>query len=102
MQDHFRKAHFLCEEGNCVDIQFTSCFRTSIDLKSHKANHHSKGMTSAQMRQMRNIEIDINLTERSGRKCTVMKFSQYYSILPYEYFFLCDVKSLIWFANIAV
>ena len=33
MRIHFRDEHFLCEEGGCINEQFTSAFRSEIDLK---------------------------------------------------------------------
>ena len=33
LRDHFRDEHFLCEEGHCVNEQFTSAFRSKIDIK---------------------------------------------------------------------
>ena len=30
---HFRKAHYLCEQGECYYEKFTSAFRTKIDLQ---------------------------------------------------------------------
>lgn len=33
LRQHFQNEHFLCEEGDCKTEQFTSVFRTDIDLK---------------------------------------------------------------------
>ena len=33
LRDHFKDEHFLCTEGDCVNEQFTSAFRSEIDLK---------------------------------------------------------------------
>ena len=33
LREHFQNEHFLCTEGDCVNEQFTSVFRTEIDLK---------------------------------------------------------------------
>ena len=33
MRIHFRDEHYLCEEGNCINEQFTSAFKSEIDLK---------------------------------------------------------------------
>uniref|UniRef100_A0A182XZA1 RING-type E3 ubiquitin transferase n=1 Tax=Anopheles stephensi TaxID=30069 RepID=A0A182XZA1_ANOST len=40
LRDHFRTDHFLCEEGECEQEQFTSVFRTEIDLRAHRASVH--------------------------------------------------------------
>lgn len=33
LRKHYHDKHYLCEEGNCVNEQFTSVFRSSIDLQ---------------------------------------------------------------------
>lgn len=33
LREHFKKEHFLCEDGECAQEQFTGVFRTDIDLK---------------------------------------------------------------------
>ncbi len=35
LRGHFESDHFLCTEGDCVNEQFTSAFRTEIDLKGN-------------------------------------------------------------------
>lgn len=30
---HFKAEHYLCEEGDCAEEQFTAVFRTEIDLR---------------------------------------------------------------------
>lgn len=35
LRKHYFDKHYLCEEGNCVNEQFTSVFRTSIDLQGN-------------------------------------------------------------------
>lgn len=35
LRKHYYDKHYLCEEGNCVNEQFTSVFRTSIDLQGN-------------------------------------------------------------------
>ena len=37
LREHFRDAHFLCEEGECKDEKFTRVFRTDIDFRAHRA-----------------------------------------------------------------
>lgn len=67
MQDHFRTAHHLCEEGECIDQQFTNAFRTELDLQSHRAKFHMRGMSKSQIRQARTLDIDINLRPRTRK-----------------------------------
>ena len=33
LREHFKQEHYLCEEGDCVNEQFTTAFRDEIDLK---------------------------------------------------------------------
>lgn len=35
LKRHFQDKHYLCEEGSCIHEQFTSVFRTSIDLQGY-------------------------------------------------------------------
>lgn len=35
LRKHYHDKHYLCEEGNCINEQFTSVFRTSIDLQGN-------------------------------------------------------------------
>ena len=65
----------MCDEEECAYAQFTNAFRTEIDLKAHKATEHGKGMRKSQQKQVRAVDIDINLvpragaTRRYGKKC---------------------------------
>lgn len=68
LRDHFLNDHYLCEEGDCADAQFTNAFRSDIDLKSHQAHEHSKAQTRQQARQERTINIDINLVPRPNSR----------------------------------
>lgn len=68
LREHFGKKHFLCEEGDCIDAQFENAFRSDIDLKSHRAMHHSKAQSKHQSRQERTINIDINLVPRPSNR----------------------------------
>jgi E3 ubiquitin-protein ligase ZNF598 len=64
MREHFKSEHFLCEEDECVDEEFTAVFRSEIDLKAHKVTVHSKTMTRAEVRQARTLEIDFSYGPR--------------------------------------
>lgn len=65
LRTHFRKDHYLCEEGDCVNEQFTGAFRTEIDLKAHTAIHHSKNKSKAEARQARTLELEFNFAPHS-------------------------------------
>lgn len=64
LRDHFRQEHFLCEEGSCLDEQFTSVFRTDIDLKAHKATVHGKQLSKHAAKQARTLELEFTLAPR--------------------------------------
>lgn len=66
LRQHFKKDHFLCEEGPCRQEQFTAVFRTKIDLQAHRANVHSKGLSKAEVKQIR--QIDTGFTYGSSRE----------------------------------
>lgn len=52
LRKHFKGNHFLCEEENCVNEDFTSVFRSEIDLKGNDgsifASHSSPIFISSQ------------------------------------------------------
>lgn len=66
LRQHFKKEHYLCEEGPCKQEQFTSVFRTKIDLQAHRASVHSKGLSKAEAKQLR--QIDMGFTYGSSRE----------------------------------
>ncbi len=57
LRQHFNTEHFLCEEGACKDEQYTSVFRSKIDLQAHRAQTHTKGLSKAEAKQLRQIEL---------------------------------------------
>ncbi|XP_050542094.1 E3 ubiquitin-protein ligase ZNF598 [Daktulosphaira vitifoliae] len=64
LRKHYYDKHFLCEEGNCVNEQFTSVFRTAIDLQAHKAQAHSKELGKHGSKEARTLKIEFNLRPR--------------------------------------
>ncbi|XP_062589412.1 E3 ubiquitin-protein ligase ZNF598-like [Saccostrea cucullata] len=68
LKDHFRAKHFLCEEGDCANTQFTHAFRSKIDFQAHQSNNHSKTLSKSQAKQARTIEVDIQLAPRNRRR----------------------------------
>jgi hypothetical protein len=64
LRKHFRKKHHLCEEGDCAVEQFTSVFRTDIDLRAHKASVHGKHLGKAAAKQARTLELEFTLAPR--------------------------------------
>ncbi|XP_049289640.1 E3 ubiquitin-protein ligase ZNF598 [Anopheles funestus] len=66
LRDHFRTDHFLCEEGECEQEQFTSVFRTEIDLRAHRASIHGKSMNRLANKQTRTLELEFTYAPRHG------------------------------------
>lgn len=67
LRDHFKKEHYLCEEGNCYEEKFTSAFRSEIDLKAHRASYHSRTMGKQAAKQARTLEVEFTLAPRRER-----------------------------------
>ncbi|KAI5728761.1 hypothetical protein M8J77_020695 [Diaphorina citri] len=68
LKQHFLKEHFLCEEENCVNEQFTSVFRTEIDLKAHVATTHGRTLGKHATKQAKKLELELNFPSRSNQR----------------------------------
>ncbi|XP_053675120.1 E3 ubiquitin-protein ligase ZNF598 [Anopheles nili] len=66
LREHFRTDHFLCEEGECEQEQFTSVFRSEIDLRAHRASMHGKSMNRLANKQTRTLELEFTYAPRHG------------------------------------
>ncbi|KAL7049251.1 hypothetical protein ACKWTF_003642 [Chironomus riparius] len=64
MRDHFKAEHFLCEEEDCLEEEFTAVYRTEIDLRAHKATVHSKNMSRMEVKHARTLDLDISYGPR--------------------------------------
>ncbi|KAH8371541.1 hypothetical protein KR093_007908 [Drosophila rubida] len=64
LADHFRKEHFLCEEGKCATEEFTGAFRNEIEYKAHVASVHGKSLNKQQAKQTRTLQLEITLGPR--------------------------------------
>ncbi|KAK7063166.1 hypothetical protein SK128_026171 [Halocaridina rubra] len=64
LRTHFRSDHYLCEEGGCQEEQFTSVFRTKLDLQAHCAQNHAQGMSRQAARQARMVDIEFTVNHR--------------------------------------
>lgn len=64
LREHFRADHYLCEEGGCQEEQFTSVFRTKLDLQAHMAQNHSSNLSKQAARQARTLDIEFTLNHR--------------------------------------
>ncbi|KAH0546009.1 E3 ubiquitin-protein ligase ZNF598 [Cotesia glomerata] len=67
LRDHFRSEHYLCEEGTCAAEQFTSVFRSDIDLKAHIATAHGKHLGKHAAKQARTLELEFAFAPRENR-----------------------------------
>ncbi|KAF5293670.1 hypothetical protein FQA39_LY03155 [Lamprigera yunnana] len=65
LRKHYFEEHYLCEEGDCKHEQFTSVFRSDIDLKAHIAAVHSRNLSKAATRQARTLELEFTLAPRT-------------------------------------
>ena len=62
LKAHFKQAHFLCEEGDCIDEQFTHAFRTELDLKAHRLERHK--LSKVESKLNRQVGIDVSFVSR--------------------------------------
>lgn len=60
MRKHFKDAHYLCEEDDCKQDKYTSVFRSKIDLQAHRASTHSRGLSKAEVKLMKQLELGFN------------------------------------------
>ena len=68
MRDHFKSEHFLCEEDECANEQFTAVFRSEIDLKAHVAHTHLKGMSKSENKQARTLDLEFSYGPRGNAR----------------------------------
>ena len=62
LREHFKSDHYLCVEGGCVNEQFTSAFRSELDLKAHRLDRHSGGLSKTENKQARMVGIDVSFS----------------------------------------
>lgn len=65
LRDHFHREHFVCDDGECVNEQFTGVFRTEFDLKVHQAKQHSSSLGKMAAKQARTLELEFSLVPRN-------------------------------------
>uniref|UniRef100_A0A8D8QX30 RING-type E3 ubiquitin transferase n=1 Tax=Cacopsylla melanoneura TaxID=428564 RepID=A0A8D8QX30_9HEMI len=68
LRDHFLKEHYLCQEENCINEQFTSVFRSEIDLKAHQATTHGRTLGKAGTKQAKKLDVDLSFPARQGHR----------------------------------
>ena len=64
LREHFRREHFLCEEGNCINEEFTSVFATKLDFKAHCASVHRENRSKQQLKKERQIDLGFQYSRR--------------------------------------
>ena len=67
LKEHFKTDHYLCEDGACVNEQFTHAFRTELDLKAHRLDRHSDGLSKNETRLNRLVGIDVSYSRHNER-----------------------------------
>ena len=66
LRQHFKKDHYLCEEGPCRHEKLTSVYRTKIDLQAHRAATHTKGLSKTEAKQLRQLEVGFTYSRPSA------------------------------------
>lgn len=64
LREHFKHAHYLCEEGDCAREKFTNVFRMKVDYQAHIAQKHSDKLSKAEARKMRQLDVNITFSSR--------------------------------------
>ena len=66
LREHFRTEHFLCTEGDCgrKETRFTNAFSSDIDLRAHLAAEHTGNKTKAEMKELRNLDVNFQMAPR--------------------------------------
>uniref|UniRef100_A0A6A7FSE2 RING-type E3 ubiquitin transferase n=1 Tax=Hirondellea gigas TaxID=1518452 RepID=A0A6A7FSE2_9CRUS len=70
LQQHFAHNHFLCEEGDCRNKQFTNVFRNKLDMQAHYLEQHADTKQAIRLARTVDIEFTVNhgptLVDRGG------------------------------------
>ena len=61
---HFKAKHYLCEEGACINEEFTSVFGSQIDFKAHIASVHKDQRSKQQQKKDRQIDLGFQYARR--------------------------------------
>ena len=56
LEQHFRKAHFLCADQECLDKKFV-VFESEMDLKAHQLEAHPNGLSKDARKDARRVDI---------------------------------------------
>ena len=66
LRDHYRATHYLCEIGQCKDVQFTNVFASELEFRAHQASLHSK--SRAEARQFGTIPVEFQSSSVRDRR----------------------------------
>ena len=64
LREHFKSDHYLCEEGDCINEEFTSVFGSQLDYKAHCATAHREGRSKQQLKKDRQIDLVFQYARR--------------------------------------
>ena len=64
LRAHFKEQHYLCEEGDCINEEFTSVFGTEIDFKAHIASVHKESRSKQQQKKDRQLNLGFQYARR--------------------------------------
>ncbi|KAH8731400.1 hypothetical protein GQ44DRAFT_604106 [Phaeosphaeriaceae sp. PMI808] len=56
LEVHFRKDHFLCPDGECLEKKFV-VFDSEMDLKAHQIETHPNGLTKDALKDARRVDM---------------------------------------------
>lgn len=56
LEQHFRKDHFLCPDGECLEKKFV-VFDSELDLKAHQLEVHPNGLSKDALRDARRVDM---------------------------------------------
>jgi hypothetical protein len=66
LRDHYRANHYLCEIGQCKDVQFTNVFSSDFEFRAHQAAQHSKNRAEA--KQLGTIPVEFQSSSTRDRR----------------------------------
>ncbi|RWS07991.1 zinc finger protein 598-like isoform X3 [Dinothrombium tinctorium] len=66
LREHYKNKHFLCEEGACAEEQFTTVFKSEIDLQAHRAKMHCS--TKLESKNARTLTLDLLVKPQRHRQ----------------------------------
>ncbi len=65
LERHFRNAHWLCENGECLEKKFI-VFESEVDFKAHQVQEHGNELSSRERREAMRIEANFSYDDTSS------------------------------------